>query len=322
MINKAAIFAGAVGGVAPNLVRLIVNYSSPTPQPITSQPVSYCMAMVGFAALGALVVWAFQETNLKQALFIGVGLPSLLQVATLQSSVGPEAKSPNAWPQRQTSLSLVSSAYAQELPPQSNGPSLVPGRKLTLIGDAQTPPYVVAFFDASGRLQSTQNITKPTIQIIDVPEAASKFGVQVGNSYSDQVTLSTSPNAVISVDVTLTAKSSSGFLQGLGFVKAGDYDIKLASREVQPLPPGRSGWSFLGQYSQGRWTTEYVKLSGPDHLPTAGEVGTVTFPIRLRDAPSPQAKELGVALVGQKLRISSTKDEGQGLHWAAVTVVQ
>src|SRR5437764_8822313 len=84
MSNKAAIFAGGLGGVAPNLVRLIVNYSSPSPQHIISQPVSYFLAMVGFAVLGALVVWVFQETNLKQALFLVIA--SLFQIGSLQSA--------------------------------------------------------------------------------------------------------------------------------------------------------------------------------------------------------------------------------------------
>jgi len=65
MSNKAAILAGALGGVGPNLVRLIVNYSSQHPQPMSDRPVFYFLAMVGFAVLGALVVWAFQEPNLK-----------------------------------------------------------------------------------------------------------------------------------------------------------------------------------------------------------------------------------------------------------------
>jgi hypothetical protein len=86
MSNKAAIFAGGLGGVAPNLVRLFVNYSSPSPQHIINQPVSYSLAMLGFAVLGGLVVWVFQETNLKQALFLGIGLPSLFQIGSLQSA--------------------------------------------------------------------------------------------------------------------------------------------------------------------------------------------------------------------------------------------
>ena len=67
MKNRAAILAGALGGVAPNVVRLMVNYTSPSPQHIINQPLSYCLAMLGFAVLGALVVWVFQETRLQQA---------------------------------------------------------------------------------------------------------------------------------------------------------------------------------------------------------------------------------------------------------------
>ena len=55
MINKPAIFGGAVGGVAPSFLRLIVNYSSASPQPIAA-PIGYCLAMAGFAVLGAVVV--------------------------------------------------------------------------------------------------------------------------------------------------------------------------------------------------------------------------------------------------------------------------
>jgi hypothetical protein len=86
MSNKGPILAGALGGVAPNLIRLIVNYSSPNPQHIINQPVLYFLAMVGFAALGGVVAWAFQETNLKQALFLGVSLPSLFQIGALQGT--------------------------------------------------------------------------------------------------------------------------------------------------------------------------------------------------------------------------------------------
>jgi hypothetical protein len=89
MKNRAAILAGALGGVAPNVVRLMVNHTSPSPQHIINQPVSYCLAMVGFAVLGALVVC--QETRLQQALFLGVGLPSLFAIGTLFESTGYSA---------------------------------------------------------------------------------------------------------------------------------------------------------------------------------------------------------------------------------------
>ena len=64
MKNKAALFAGALGGVAPNLFRLGANYASTSPQKI--QLIPYFGAMLIFAVLGSLVVWVFQENNLRK----------------------------------------------------------------------------------------------------------------------------------------------------------------------------------------------------------------------------------------------------------------
>src|SRR5438874_8134626 len=141
MINKSAILAGAIGGVAPNVLRLIVNYSSPSPQPIIAAPIGYCLAIVGFAVLGAIVVWIFQETDLKRAFYVGIGLPSLLQVTTLQLAQSPNPHGVAPPPAgAQASISLVSSAYAQE--PSPGGLS-VAGRKLNLTGETNTPQCAV-----------------------------------------------------------------------------------------------------------------------------------------------------------------------------------
>ncbi len=153
MSNKAAIFAGGLGGVAPNLVRLIVNYSSPSPQHIISQPVSYFLAMVGFAVLGALVVWVFQETNLKQALFLGIA--SLFQIGSLQSA--PSLTPPSMAPGTQASISLVSSAYAQ---PPPNPSASAADRTLNLTADKNIR-YTVAFYRLNNSLISSLPVTNP-----------------------------------------------------------------------------------------------------------------------------------------------------------------
>jgi hypothetical protein len=221
MINKAAIFAGAVGGVAPNFFRLIVNYSSPSPQPIIGAPIGYCLAIAGFAGLGALVAWIYQETDLKRAFYVGIGLPSLLQVTTLQLAQSPTQHGvapPLAG--TQASISLVSSAYAQE--PSPAGPSAI-GRKLDLSGDTNTPQCAVSFYGTDGKWIST----KPAGQGVDVPPTAAKFAIQVGQSISPSYTIPATPNAVINARVKISEKAGSGFLQGIGLAKAGQYDITV-----------------------------------------------------------------------------------------------
>ena len=215
MSNKAAIFAGGLGGVAPNLVRLIVNYSSPSPQHIISQPVSYFLAMVGFAVLGALVVWVFQETNLKQALFLGIA--SLFQIGSLQSA--PSLTPPSMAPGTQASISLVSSAYAQ---PPPNPSASAADRTLNLTADKNIR-YTVAFYRLNNSLISSLPATNSGS--VAVPPDAVKFALQVGESTSDSYELPKTSGAVIKADVKINEKPTSGFLQGLGLARAPQYDI-------------------------------------------------------------------------------------------------
>jgi hypothetical protein len=221
MSNKGAIFAGALGGVAPNLVRLIVNLSSSSPsfQHITNQPVLYFLAMVGFAILGALVVWAFQETNLKQALFLGISLPSLFQTGSLQ--LAPSSNPPTMAPGTQASISLVSSAYAQP-PPGPSAP--VPNRTLNLTADKNVP-YTVAFYGMDNRLISSSPVTNPAS--VAVPPEAVKFALQVGASTSNSYELPKTSAAVIKADVNINEKPTSGFIQGLGLAKTPQYEITV-----------------------------------------------------------------------------------------------
>jgi hypothetical protein len=229
MNNKGAIFAGALGGIGPNILRLIINYSSPTPQHMIGQPIQYCLAMVGFAVLGAAAVWVFQEVDLKRALYLGIGLPSLLQVGTLQLS--PSSKAPEMAPPMagaQNSFSLISSAYAQ--PPAPPAPSSVPGRKLNLIADKNDRPYAVLFYGSDNKLRSTQTVTNPA-QMLDVPDTADKFAIQIGESTSGSYELPRTPNATKKVEIQISEKTGGGFLQGVGLAKGVQYEI---TAKVEP----------------------------------------------------------------------------------------
>ena len=222
MKNRAAILAGAFGGVAPNIVRILVNYTSPSPQQIINQPVSYCLAMVGFAVLGALVVWVYQETRLQQALFLGIGLPSLFQIGALQSA--PASSPPAIAPGTHASISLVSSAYAQS-PPQP--PRSVADRTLKLTADRNIP-FTVAFYNMDNVLISSSPVTSPAS--VAVPANAVKFALQVGGSTSNSHELARTPSAVINADVKISERAGSGFIQGLGLAKTPQYDISVRTQ--------------------------------------------------------------------------------------------
>ena len=164
--------------------------------------------MVGFAVLGALVVWVFQETNLKQALFLGIGLPSLFQIGSLQSA--PSSTPPVVAPGTQASISLFPSAYAQAPPPSP--PPSAPNRTLNLTADKNVP-YTVAFYGNDNGLLGSSPATNPGS--VAVPPGAVKFALQVGSSTSNSYELPTSVT-VIKAEVKISEKPSSGFIQGLG----------------------------------------------------------------------------------------------------------
>jgi len=159
--------------------------------------------------------------DLKRAFFVGIGLPSLLQVGTLQSAQSPiphGVAPPLAG--AQASISLVSSAYAQE--PSPTGASAT-GRKLNLTTDTNTPHCAVSFYGTDNQWLSS----KPVGQGIDVPSTAAKFAIQVGQSISPSYAIPAAPNAVINAKVKISGKVAGGFLQGIGLATAGRYDITV-----------------------------------------------------------------------------------------------
>lgn len=323
MINKGTVLAGAFGGIAPNLLRLAISFTAPQHVQVTDSPVLYAIGIGALAFLGAVIAALFRETNITKAVMLGVTLPSLLQVAGLQSSRpgGGTFDKPTNQAAISFSVPFVASAYAQTSESAPASP-VITGRTIDLVGDRNTPNYKVSFFQHDGQQLSTRNVAKPSTQTVDVPDAATSFAIQRGTSTSPAYDLPKVPNSTKQVEVEIAPKKDNGFLQALGFDGSGEYVIKASLKDAKPLAAGTAGWSFIGHYSQTGWTTAYVKFEGQDHIPVPAEVGIVNFPLRVRDGASPQTKEIGVALAGQKLQISEVKDTGQGLYWASVTVVQ
>ncbi|MFZ1217989.1 MAG: peptidoglycan-binding protein, partial [Chthoniobacterales bacterium] len=64
-------------------------------------------------------------------------------------------------------------------------------------------------------------------QVIDVLEGMMTFAIRAGSSLSQVVTLPQTPNTLMPVGVELSAGTSNGFLQGLGFERSGSYDIRV-----------------------------------------------------------------------------------------------
>jgi hypothetical protein len=77
-------FAGAFGGIFPNVLRLAMILIANGEDKIPSY--TYLYGLILFAILGAGVVYFWQETDFKKAVYLGIGLPSFLQLGITNGS--------------------------------------------------------------------------------------------------------------------------------------------------------------------------------------------------------------------------------------------
>lgn len=83
----AVIFAvGALGGVAPTLMRIGVDLSQQN-KSVSEINVSVLVGMAIFAMLGGAVAAIWNEVDLKRVFYLGLGLPSLITVVTTTATM-------------------------------------------------------------------------------------------------------------------------------------------------------------------------------------------------------------------------------------------
>ena len=70
-------------------------------------------------------------------------------------------------------------------------------------------------------------MTTPASQTVDVPNTATKFALQLGESTSPSYPLPATASAVTKAEVKIHEKTASGFLQGVGLAKGGRYEIEV-----------------------------------------------------------------------------------------------
>jgi len=128
MSKTAPIIVGALGGITPNLVTLAGQLTAKNAELPNA---TYLIGLLIFAGLGAAVAYIWQERNLKKAFYIGIGLPSLIQlnIANLGTTHQPHPVAISSIT-LYTNLAIVRVASAQESAKTTETYSL--NRKLVL----------------------------------------------------------------------------------------------------------------------------------------------------------------------------------------------
>jgi hypothetical protein len=201
----AVILVGAFGGMAPCLLRIGTKLMSGWAPDVT-YALTYTVGLVIFGLIGAGVAAVWGETDLKKVAYLGIGLPSLLQLTAgdISSKVAVDLAS-----------GVVAPAYAQAAP----APAV--RRTLTLRPSQmalQNQRVVVAFVDSAGRRSNEialpQN-AKPTTFL--VPATATNVVLSSPECDARATTFDLPASGASRLDVELARNPWAGFLAALGF---------------------------------------------------------------------------------------------------------
>lgn len=230
----SAALAGGFGGMFSGLVIIA---STLTYQPHNVRGGSwilfFCLGLIVWGFLGALVALVFKEVDLRKAFFLGIGLPSLLQarnVAT-DSQSRFEVEPPKS---HGSVLSLfVSEAYASLQDDQVGTPACNDGqgRSLKLYGTSNVQEDRIVFYSADRKVQQSIALSRfpetGDARVVQVPEFATGFLISSRQLDSNRQLLPKGPCAHVSARVVIENNRWSGFWVALGFTSTPAYDLKV-----------------------------------------------------------------------------------------------
>ncbi|HBJ86910.1 MAG TPA: hypothetical protein DDZ88_24235 [Verrucomicrobiales bacterium] len=316
---KTILLAGAIGGAAPSLLTLALNYTGKARTIDLSDLPFYLIGTLILSLLGTAVAWGFEEKNRKKAVMLGVSIPALLSVGIKSLPEEKGGKGLSAL----LDFSLVPSAYAQVVAPSSapvvvtTPQASVPGRTIELSTGNNSHDYTAVLLNSQGKEILSSGLQGQKFLSIPLPEDASSVYFKSGDATTKQFPLSSKPGVATAFEIDIKTKRKLGFLQAFGVKPVVESTIDAEKREVTPPAPGTEGWVYLGKRTNNAWETLYAKLPSQE-VPSANTKATVTFPLKLRSSPGSDNQLIGVLPAGHSFTILETKSDDQKIYWARV----
>jgi hypothetical protein len=247
---KIVFATGAFGGVAPILLQLAIDLTQGRKQ-VEAIGLSILIGMAIYAVLGGGLSLIWKETDLKKVFYIGLGLPSLLMIASANISTPPQPTAPIT-PARTMSGGQVSPPPISPAPPgaENLAPEMfapmgwsvfaqinVADRQLIVDLDSATvPPEVLQsplylVFEPNGIYANVQYGKA----IVTVPPTATSFHIQGSTAASDPLDLPSNAGATTRVLFGAEKRSWYGLLYSLGIKEAPYQLIKKSMDSVVPV---------------------------------------------------------------------------------------
>jgi hypothetical protein len=211
--RKAIALAAGFGGISPNLLQIAIDLVGK--REVTYIHMGYFIGLLLLASMGAGIALIWGETDLKRAYYLGLGFPSLMQVALASATQGqmapPAPTAPvvqvGALPERSLSFSLFATpAFADSPQPWENteilAQAVLPGRAPAQATTLNTP---VEF----------QKDRQLTLVLEDVPEGAELWFTSSDDQVVSRVILGESSRSDDGsrVDLSVPDFASSAFLR-------------------------------------------------------------------------------------------------------------
>ena len=218
---KECFLIAGIGGLLPTLAKLATTYTVTPNSPPPGTGIYVGLAL--FFVIGCVLAYALSETNVRQALLLGISAPAII---TNIVAGAPESKV-TRWNGEQDIVAMfIPSAKAQDTPkPRSNPASAATSspaqRQLTVVSNApQADSWSkerlrvgVEFFAADGRLLRQDYVPASTQSTLGVPAETTRVKLSSGGK-TDEADL---PNvARSSVSVTLQVSGKNDLLWALG----------------------------------------------------------------------------------------------------------
>lgn len=228
-MKTQVILAAGFGGVAPNLLKIaLLLTAGPVASPDVAFILTYSFGLVILAILGIVTAWALKETDIKKALFIGMGLPAFFQVSAANISQIYATKS-NVTKTEKTAFispSLFSGVAFAE-PPRPIKTLTV--KNLTIQITGNKIPESIVFFSADRKSSQVVPISSTdTVKNVEIPISANtqSFTVNYQGVASQEVGIdSLAAKPVVSVKIE--ENNWSGFFRAIGFQNAQPYKITV-----------------------------------------------------------------------------------------------
>ena len=245
MTWKIIFATGAFGGIAPILLQLAIDLTQGRKR-VEAIGLSIFIGMAIYAVLGGGLSLIWKETDLKKVFYIGLGLPSLLTIAS--ANVTAPQQPSNPLPAPTISVPQQAPRESSSGPPTAEVHAPESSFAITLIAYAQTNvaarQLIVDFVTQSVPTEITRAplyiIFEPTgsnapVQygqaIASVPPTATSFRIEGTMASSDSIELPNTPGSTTRVRFGAEKRSWYGLFYSLG-IKASPYQLTQKNIEI------------------------------------------------------------------------------------------